>query len=330
MKTLATVCATLSLIAMISTAVLPNAVESNSDRAEQHEAFGMGIKEQSINDSSAIQPSAAPVVRIRKSSASTMSRNESRRSVKSAGKRHISAVKSPRQRKSAEVATAVTVREVHRSHKNSPIIRTPRVAAIRVRPVKTPVPEPIDKPAAKVGHLKASANRPDKVALLSNDEAVGKKSPDDSGVSAGMVASTIFKLAIVLGLVYVTILLLKKLSGKQIETPRSSRNLRVLDTVRLSQNSTVHVIDVKGKTLLIGCSSGQVNLLQELETAAEQPESAEIAGGKFAEYLEKYSEKSGQATPTSRMAGLLRDCTAYIQNRRVETSKAGTGVDHVS
>lgn len=340
MKTLATVCATLSLIAIVSTAVLSPAYASSDDREEQQKAYGMGIKEEALLADSPVQPSTATQAPAGKHSSSAVSTPREEPAVKT-DKPLILKAKSPRRRHLVEEDTAVTVQEVRRSRRNteessaartssapeSELVRSDRETAREISPSKAAA-KPVSAPVAK---HPAPASRPDKIAMLSTEEAMGKKSPDDSGVSAGMILSTLLKLGLVLGLVYLTVLLLRRFSGKQIETPRSSRNLRVVDTVRLSQSSTIHVIDVKGKKLLVGCSSGQVNLIQDLGDVEEQQEVVTSSGGKFAEYLEKYSTTSGQSAPASRVAGLLRDCTAYIQKRRIEeSSKSGMGADHVA
>lgn len=329
MKTLSTICATLSLIAIVSTAALTSPAETGASHKEQHEAFGMGIKEQPANQASSAKPTLASITETPVTPASARPRSGHKTANKAIRSRVLSEGKTPRRSVHSRTANAVSVRGINRPHARveSPAPRKISHAAVpaAVLPAKI-----VEKAAVKHETPKPAKVDPnDKIAMLSSSETVGKNAPEETGVSAGMLASTIFKLGIVLGLVYLTILLLKKLSGKQIDAPTSSKNLRVLDTVRLSQSNTIHVVKVKGKTLLVGCSSGQVNLLQELETA-EEPEEVQVAGGKFAEYLEKYSGKTRQASPATRVAGMLRDCTSYIQKRRNEIGNAGTGASNAS
>jgi len=163
--------------------------------------------------------------------------------------------------------------------------------------------------------------RPDKIAMLANLEKKQTPVKQDS-ITAKTILTTILKLAVVLVLAYLTILVLKWLSVKKDAPGRESRNaecgLRNRETLRLSPTSTLHLVDVKGKTLLIGCASGQVSLISEFgreggseEASSSQPET----DGKFAEYLEKYSEDAQKHGPAGRVAGLLRDCTAYLKER---------------
>lgn len=166
-------------------------------------------------------------------------------------------------------------------------------------------------------------DRPDKIAMLaaSEDRLDQPQKKEDPGLVLGAL-SMIFKLAIVLGLAYLTILLLKWFTGKREVMPRSQRELRVGDTVRLSSTSSLHLVSVKGKTLLVGCSSGQVNLLQEFEDEQQEEDSSESPNGRFAEYLAKYSEASARTGAAGRVAGLLRDCAAQLRKRQaaVQTS----------
>lgn len=143
----------------------------------------------------------------------------------------------------------------------------------------------------------------------------GATSPVKTGVSV------ILKLAVVLALAYGTILALKSLSAKRDSFGRTNGELKVTDTVKLSQTNSLHVVDFNGKRLLVGSSAGQVNLLREFDgEAAEQTETIESPAeqpteSRFSEYLARYSGASFQNSATARMAGLLRDCAAHLRNR---------------
>lgn len=128
--------------------------------------------------------------------------------------------------------------------------------------------------------------------------------------------STILKFAFVIALMYVVILILKWLSNKKILSPRTTSDLKVMDAVRLSQNNTLHVVNTRGKSLLIASSPGQITVLAEFDVA-EGEDASDASAGQFAEYLAKYSSDGGQSTPASRITGLIRDCNNHLQNRRV-------------
>ena len=225
--------------------------------------------------------------------------------------------------------------------KRKPIVRqvsnnTEEVPVV-VREV-TRTPEPIKQggevisvqgnsaPASSNGiKFSPTSNRPDKIAMLEEIEKGSKKPAEPSGVSTKSVFSTLLKLGVVLALAYVTILALKLLSNKKPVMSGGSQEMKITDTVRLSQNSSLHIINVKGKSLLIASSAGQVNLIQEFEAEQEQVETAQVPGGKFAEYLAKYSESSGNTTPASRVAGLLRDCTDHLRKMKSTSRLIGSG-----
>ncbi|MCX6375787.1 MAG: flagellar biosynthetic protein FliO, partial [Armatimonadetes bacterium] len=132
-------------------------------------------------------------------------------------------------------------------------------------------------------------------------------------VKTGLV--TLLKLGLVLALAYVTIRALKWLSDKREAAPHSSQTMQLLETMKLSTGGNLHLVNVRGRTLLVGCTAGQVNLLSEVgESESPQPDQA--ASHRFAEYLEKYYTNPKSAGPATRIAGLLRDCTAHLRRSR--------------
>lgn len=160
-------------------------------------------------------------------------------------------------------------------------------------------------------------DRPDKIALLAAAEE-RREQPQRKEEPALIVSvlSMMIKLAVVLGLAYLTVLALKWFSAKRDAVPRSQRELQIGDTVRLSSTNSLHMVSVKGKTLLVGCSSGQVTLLREFDDERLEEEPSEAPSGRFAEYLEKYSSASAQSGAAGRVAGLLRDCAMQLKKMR--------------
>lgn len=83
------------------------------------------------------------------------------------------------------------------------------------------------------------------------------------------------KLVAVLGLAYGSLMLLKKLgyggAGSAVRATGSSQDVRVVSSIALAPNRSVHVIQVPGgKTLLVGATPTAVNLLAELPTEQGQ------------------------------------------------------------
>ncbi|HOK53047.1 MAG TPA: flagellar biosynthetic protein FliO [Armatimonadota bacterium] len=197
--------------------------------------------------------------------------------------------------------------------------------------VRTVEPKP-ENPAVKTapeqttGLVKppSKQKRPDKVVMMTGQVTSTEKPSEKSTSTVGSAFWMIIKLGLVLGLAYATILALKLLSERRDSSLHTGHGLKVVDTVRLSNTSSLHLVDVGGKTLLLGCSSGQVNLLKEIEPeSAEMEKPAPAEAGKFSEYLEKYSSGSFQNTPAGRIAGLLRDCVQHLQSRKSRLVKAG-------
>lgn len=170
----------------------------------------------------------------------------------------------------------------------------------------------------------ADEGRQDKVAALANLDNKEQPAKETPGM-AKMAVTMIFKLAVVLALAYITILALKWMSSKKEITPSAKGELKIVDTVKLSPTSSLHVVDAHGKMLLLGSTAGQINVLCEIEKtelpeAIAQPE----AESKFADYLAKYSGESNQNNIVGRLTGLLRDSTAQMQEKRKTAAGLGS------
>jgi flagellar biogenesis protein FliO len=159
----------------------------------------------------------------------------------------------------------------------------------------------------------AHSNRPDKVELMTRAETSAKAEDKPSG-SLVTVLLTILKLAVVLILAYLTILALKWFSARHDVMPSNNRQFKMVDTLRFNSTSSMHLVEIRGSTLLVGCTSGQVNVLKEFDKDNDSEADSEPSG-KFAEYLMKYSDTSGKHGPSGRIAGLLRDCSGYLRDR---------------
>ena len=267
-------------------------IDPASDRlAEEHEAFGLAIRQDAVEQPALASPSDGAAQAVAEPASEPHKPDKA-------------TADTPNERPSAQAK--VTVREVTRTRKS----------------------EQPEAKASEGGLLSAETDaeiesrRPDKVALLAEMGKERKKAPETTGSMAGTVVGTAWRLALVCGLAYLVLLALKWLYNKREIMPHGSRDLRIVDTVRLSPSSSLHVVDVRGKTLLVGCSSGQVSLLQEFEPG-EVSNPAEQPGSRFAEYLEKYSASSKSNGPSLRIAALLKDCTTYLRKRYSGSARAG-------
>lgn len=162
--------------------------------------------------------------------------------------------------------------------------------------------------------------RTDKIVQFAQEKEV-QDSPREKAGSVKMGFSVILKLILVLGLAYLSILALKLLSTKRGIVSGARQDLRVTDTIKLTPTNSLHMVEINGKKILVGSSSGQVNLLREFEEE-EIPLEQPATEGRFSEYLSKYSGLSNEKTPAGRVAGLLRDCATHLKNRQDDTETA--------
>ncbi len=170
------------------------------------------------------------------------------------------------------------------------------------------------KPSPKI----IESKHPDKIALLLNHKEADQ-GPKKETSSAMTVLSMLLKLGFVLALAYLVLLLLKWVSSRKDILPNNG-NLKMVASLKVSPNSSLHVINVMGKSLLIGCGGGKVNLLYDLGCMDEGETSQ--SSNLFAEYLEKYSKEEMRHGPAGRIAGLLQDCAAYLRERSCFFGKA--------
>jgi flagellar biosynthetic protein FliO len=105
--------------------------------------------------------------------------------------------------------------------------------------------------------------------------ALGVQDPGGLGFDAADIA---FKLIAVLALAYGSLYLLKRFSvgGSAASKTGATPGMRVVSSLALAPNRSVHVLKVPGgKTLLVGATPNQVNLIADLGDAASDEESPE-------------------------------------------------------
>lgn len=145
--------------------------------------------------------------------------------------------------------------------------------------VKLPTPEmyavqqeaPLFTNAQAQAAATAAQNAP--AVPASPDPAVqpGLGVPESPGLGFD-VADIAFKLIAVLALAYGSLLLLKRagFGGAAVARPGSAPTMRVVSSLTLAPNRSVHVLKVPGgKTLLVGATPNQVNLIADLGAVPE-------------------------------------------------------------
>lgn len=139
--------------------------------------------------------------------------------------------------------------------------------------------------------------------------------------------SFIFKLAVVLGLAYLTILGLKKFSNMKSKVESNQQCIRVLDQSSLGANKSLHVIQVGSKRLLVASTPGQISLLSELDADDIPEKIAEKAPVKksvnFTEQLAAFmGSKADSSSSAKTVADMLRESSSYFQDKVREVSKS--------
>ena len=122
--------------------------------------------------------------------------------------------------------------------------------------------------ASAIGAGLASASAPAQPAL-------GVQDPGGLGFDAADIA---FKLIAVLALAYGSLYLLKRfgVGGNAAAKSGGMAGMRVVSSLALAPNRSVHVLKVPGgKTLLVGATPNQVNLIADLGELASDEESPE-------------------------------------------------------
>ncbi|MHB8620773.1 MAG: FliO/MopB family protein [Chloroflexota bacterium] len=78
------------------------------------------------------------------------------------------------------------------------------------------------------------------------------------------IASLALKLAIVLGLIYATVWVLRFFSGRSKGPFASASAVSILETTRLAQNRDLYLVDVADRVLLLGATGSTIAVLTEI------------------------------------------------------------------
>jgi flagellar biosynthetic protein FliO len=95
----------------------------------------------------------------------------------------------------------------------------------------------------------------------------------------GLGAQMFLRAGVVIGLLYLSLAVLKRWQAGGAR----HRRLETLETLRLSPRQAVHLIRIDGRTLLVGASDAQINLLAQVDSAADMAPT----NTPFEEFLDK-------------------------------------------
>jgi flagellar biogenesis protein FliO len=188
--------------------------------------------------------------------------------------------------------------------------------------------------SSKSQPLNLGAYEPSSPAL---DADVAKDTKERDEPVLVTVGSFIFKLAIVLGLAYVSIYALKRFTGLKNAIGGNRRRIKVIENANLGTNRSLHLIEVqvaaggaRAKTLLVGSTPSQISLITEL--AAEEVDSEQLIvdsgepdrqpGAGFGEQLSIFmGAKQNTGDVAGDVAQMIRGSSTFLQEKIMQLGR---------
>ncbi len=140
------------------------------------------------------------------------------------------------------------------------------------------------------------------------DDTFGSDMPLDNILSHGTMHETdvlraLLSLLIVIGLIYLTAWMYKKLnifnSSKLVKNDKSLNlnKFKVISTQSLGANKNLHVVEINGKYLVLGSTANSINLIKEFDKELTSVSHPEEYGNDLIveELLNKYEEEKKDA-----------------------------------
>lgn len=85
----------------------------------------------------------------------------------------------------------------------------------------------------------------------------------DSWTTVALFVNVLFKLGLVLLLIYSSVIILRRLQSSQ--NPRFRKGIKIIETTHLSPNRAVHLVQVGRQVYLLGATDHEVTLLSKLD-----------------------------------------------------------------
>jgi len=143
----------------------------------------------------------------------------------------------------------------------------------------------------------------DALAALDNRGKAAIREPS----SVALFFGVIWKLALVVVLIWVTVWLLRRFIGPGAAAPAAGGPIRVLASRHLDARHAVWIIEIGERLLVVGGGGGSVSLLADITSPVERAavrESLRDTGGKFTSYLSAWAARvSGGETQGQLKAG---------------------------
>jgi flagellar biogenesis protein FliO len=157
------------------------------------------------------------------------------------------------------------------------------VPAIAVSPAAEHTGAPADEEAAAaaaepseaVTHATTTAEK-DSNDFLSYDEPVA--APRSS--FASLILRLVLSMAIILGLIYGGLMLVKLLARKAKVAPKSEKLIRVVDRTVLDAKRAIYLVKVVDRLLVVGVGTNEIRTLAQIEdeTIVENVQETEFSG----------------------------------------------------
>lgn len=112
--------------------------------------------------------------------------------------------------------------------------------------------------------------------------------------STGLALDVFFKLIIVVALIFIGSIVLRRVKGQKAF--RSTRQMALKESINLSPKRALHLIEVNGKTYMIGSTDQSVNLIAEVANAENEivaGEAESIPVGEFQNLLSNSIKHKG-------------------------------------
>lgn len=124
------------------------------------------------------------------------------------------------------------------------------------------------------------------------------------------ILSLLFKLGLVIALIYATVWVLRFLNHRTANTFTGQQSVSVLETTRLGPNREIYVVEVANKVLVLGATGTALSLLTEITDAdaldglRHRPQPSLPSAEPFLTYLKGFGEKMGNHAENAAPTGL--------------------------
>ena len=88
----------------------------------------------------------------------------------------------------------------------------------------------------------------------------------------GEFVNMIITLLIIIGLIFLSVVVLKKIMRSRMQHVNRSAAIKVLERRAINQKTSLYLVDIAGKTVVIGESPAGLNLITDLPDYEQPPE----------------------------------------------------------